>query len=144
MRRNIRARYKSERKRYLRELSDLYQQLPFIPDPHSPSIEIEAQIKDARWYVKVLDSLLLEDEAGRFGVDLREAVGPWFDSHNKRFTWIEEREQTAARQIINEARFKWWKKWIDLLSPALSVVISLLAFALAAIALYLQIAGKLR
>jgi hypothetical protein len=128
----------------LRRISDLHGQLPFMPDPHSPSTEIEAQIRDALQFVKFYDSLILEDEAGRLGIDLHSTVGPWFESANKRFTWLEEREQAAARRIISEARFAWWKKWIDLLSPALSVVISLLAFALAAIALYLQVTGKLR
>ena len=77
----------------------------------------------------------------RFGINLAENVGPWETDEAR--MWLREKEQTKARRLINEARFDWWKKWVGLLSPALSVIISLLALMLAALALYLQLRGKI-
>ena len=54
-----------------------------------------------------------------------------------------------VHKVIEEARFAYYKRWIDTLTPIASVlialasaVISLLAVTLAAIALYLQLVGK--
>jgi hypothetical protein len=70
-------------------------------------------------------------------VDLVGAVDPWRTDEVRK--WLNEPELARAKRVISEARFAWWKKWVDLLSPVASIVISLLAFGLAALALYLQL-----
>lgn len=75
----------------------------------------------------VLESSRLKHEAARFGIDLIRAVGPWYSESNRRYEWLKEPEQIAASQIIREARFAWWKKWLELLVPILSLIIAILA-----------------
>jgi len=64
--------------------------------------------------------------------------------------WLEEWRQAPVQKVIDDARFAYYKKWIDTLTPTASVlialasaVISLFAVTLAGVALYLQLAGKL-
>lgn len=38
--------------------------------------------------------------------------------------------------MIADARFKYWKEWVDLLSPIMSTILSIIALAVSIIALY--------
>jgi len=58
---------------------------------------------------------------------------PYFSPQNKEVMW----------KLISDARRNRIKEWIDIISPVASVVISLLAFALAALALYLQLTRRI-
>ena len=53
---------------------------------------------------------------------------PYFKPHN----------QEAFERMIAEARYSTIKKWVDLLTPILSTVVSILALLIAVLALYLQ------
>jgi len=88
-----------------------------------------------------LKSSELREEGMRFGVDIGESVGPWYTDDTRK--WLEDTEQAKARRVIEGIRFEWWKKWIGLVSPVASVLIALMAFMLASVALYLQVTGKI-
>lgn len=103
--------------------------------------------------LKILESDALLEKAARFNLDLTNTagVGPWMTHAVKPGrTWLEKKSYAAASKAISEARRAWYKQWIDLLSPVASVIIaigstliSLLALVLAAVALYLQLIGRL-
>lgn len=65
----------------------------------------------------------------------------WETNKHTRRTYLSEAGAEKLNQQIVEARFAYWKRWIDILAPTASVIISLLALALAALALYLQAKG---
>jgi len=100
-----------------------------------------------------LESDELRRRAAKYGLDLTQApgVGPWTsDPIDPKRIWLEEWRQAPAHKAIEEARFAYYKKWINTLTPIASVlialasaVISLFAVTLAAVALYLQLVGKL-
>ena len=108
------------------------------------SSEYRRQIGELEEELNMVESVHLRKRAERFGIDLVNAVGPWM-THAviPGRMWLEEREQAKARRVISDARFEWWKKWIGLVSPVASVLIALMAFVLAGVALYLQVTGKL-
>ena len=104
-------------------------------------------VSKLRW----MDTQGLIRRARKYGVEPQPYDWdiPTVESH-----W-EANEYTGQRYLSNfgaaqltgdtsAAKFALWKKWIDVISPVASVVISILAFALATLALYLQLTGKLR
>jgi hypothetical protein len=113
-------------------------------EANQASSEYYREIGELEEELNVVESSRLRKKAMRFGVDLNEGFGPWM-THAviPGRKWLEEKEQSKAHRAIREAQMEWWRKWITLLSPVASVIIALLAFALAALALYLQITGKL-
>jgi len=125
--------YKRERKALARQIANL--------ESYGQHSSDEQRLNRLKLKLMVLDSDRLRERAMRFGVNLVEAVGPWHTDEAR--MWLREKEQTNARRVINDARFDWWKRWIGLLSPAVSVLIALLALLLAALALYLQLKGKI-
>jgi cell division septum initiation protein DivIVA len=125
--------YKKERKALKRRIADL--------EKESASVDDAQKIARCKLELKVLESSYLQKRAARFGIDLVEAVGPWYTDEARR--WLNEKEQAKAHQVIADARFDWWKKWIGVISPVASVIIALVAIMLAVLALYLQITGKI-
>jgi hypothetical protein len=102
------------------------------------------KIKRLEVELKVLESDRLRQQARRWNLELYgSAVGSWeTDSYRQ---WLPQAQQYAlAEKLISEARFALIKKWVDLLSPILSVVISISAFVLALLALYFQWTGRIR
>lgn len=104
-------------------------------------LQISTEIGELENQLDAVESHHLSQRAKRFGIDLKEAVGPW-NSNGRGREWLEDKYQIKAAQVISDARYAWWKKWVDLLSPVLSVIMSLLAVAIAGFALYLQVTGK--
>jgi hypothetical protein len=100
----------------------------------------DRRVKELRTELLVLETDELRERASGFGIDLVSAVGPW-ETDDRRM-WLPKKEQNKARRLIADTRFEWWKKWISVLSPVVSVVIALLAFMVAVLALYLQLKGK--
>lgn len=127
-----RMSYKAERRRLL----ERQQALALAPSG-------DAKIKEIEIKLKVLESNRLREKAKKWGIDLTEAVGPW-ETDDARMWISQDKHYAQAEKIISEAQYAYWRKWVDLISPVASVVISLLAFALAALALYLQLVGRLR
>jgi len=125
--------YKRQRKILVRRIEDVARLGMHNSD--------ERRIVHLRQELLVFDSDRLRERANRFGIDLIAMVGPW--ETDSLHMWLKDKEQIKARRVIAEARFEWWKKWIGLLSPVISIIISLLAVAFAALALYLQLTGKL-
>jgi hypothetical protein len=103
------------------------------------------KVRRAEVELKVLESDRLRAKARRWGLELvGSAVGSWETDAENRYWLGQDKQYALAERLISEARFAAVKKWVDLLSPILSVIISVLAFALAALALYFQWTGKLR
>ena len=73
----------------------------------------------------------------RFGIEETFGSGWQLDVRGERF-YLKDGARARARKLITEARYNYWKRWIDLLSPVLSLIISFLAFLIAVVALYLQ------
>lgn len=111
------------------------------------TLSIPQQIRSLETQLRILECERLRESANRYGLDLIASapVGPWVHDPENDVQYLSTAEQLAlAERAIEDARYEYWKKWVDLISPVASVVISLLAFALAAVALYLQLSGKFR
>jgi hypothetical protein len=139
--------YKKARKELEHKIDELHKEsrvIHLVDDDEFLQISSEhnQQIADLENELDAVESHHLIERAKNFGVDLKEAVGPWYTDHRSR-SWLPDKDQVRANRVIGDARFAWWKKWVELLSPVLSVVISLLAVALAALALYLQLKGNI-
>lgn len=126
--------YKSARQQLQREIASARAETP-VDTQKVARIEVE---------LKVLESDRLRERAKRLGVELVGAVGPWETDSENRYWLRLDKQYVEAEKVIQDARYDYWKKWVDLFSPVVSVVISVLAFALAALALYFQVVGKIR
>jgi len=62
--------------------------------------------------------------------------GPLYEADRDGNLLLTQDGQAAASQAISDARFAWCKKWVDLLAPIMSTIISLIALAISIIALY--------
>ena len=137
------SRYKKDHQRVTRQLSELKRD--------SPGDTRQLDVLDAE--LRLLESDELRRREAKYGLDLTQApgVGPWTsDAINPKRMWLEQWRPTPVRKVIEEARFAYYKRSIDTLTPIASVlialasaVISLLAVTLAAIALYLQLVGMI-
>ena len=93
--------------------------------------------------LRALPSDELRSRAMRFGIDLVGAVESW--EHSGSYgtaTWLTEKGQAKATRLIAEARFAYWERWIKIVNPVASVIIALLAFAVAALALWFRLHGN--
>jgi hypothetical protein len=126
---------KTTRQQLQRDLASAKRETPVDPQKVR-RIEVE---------LKVLESDRLRAKARRWGLELvGSAVGSWETDENNRYWLGQDKQYAAAEKLISDVRYAAFKKWVDLLSPILSVVISILAFVLAALALYFQWTGKIR
>ncbi len=77
--------------------------------------------------LKILESNHLLDVATRkFGLDVslgKVVYDPKMHGVEQR-TYLEEPEKLL--RMISKARFEWWKKWIELLVPILSLLIAII------------------
>ncbi|HSS19317.1 MAG TPA: hypothetical protein VLL54_04530 [Pyrinomonadaceae bacterium] len=125
--------YRKERKRLLAEITKA-KQLP--PDPQ------KARLHETD--LRVLDSDRLWQRAEWWGLS-RSDLGPWeHDPETGRWWFPADQRFDEAKKQFAEGRYAVVKKWVDLLSPIASLVISILAFALAALALYLELIGRIQ
>ena len=96
--------------------------------------------------LSVLETLELADRAQPFGINLfpiDSRLGDpaiWVTSRDGR-RMLTEYGVIRANNLITEARFSYWKRWIDVVTPVASTIISVIALLLAALALYLQISS---
>jgi hypothetical protein len=111
--------------------------------------EAVARHREMREYlelqIEALEADRLQKRAAQFGLyelPPREAYEPKTEGVAGFYYFLPHHKERLYRMIA-DARFNWWKKWIDIISPVASVIISLLAFALAALALYLQITKRI-
>ena len=86
---------------------------------------------------------LLRKKAEKFGIDLPPYGDDnyWETYPFSNDTYLNNNGTAKANKDIADARFAYWKRWIDISSPVASVLISLFALAVAALALYLQAKG---
>jgi hypothetical protein len=126
--------YKNARQQFQRDIASARAETP-VDTEKVARIEVE---------LKVLESDRLRERAKRLGIELVGAVGPWETDSDNRYWLRLDKQYAEAEKVIQDARYDYWKKWVDLLSPVVSVVIAVLAFALAALALYFQLIGKIR
>ena len=96
----------------------------------------------------LLDTNELRRQAKRVGIDLDldnlAGVGPW-ESHpeNPQMRWLTSRRQPDTIRVIEAARSARRKKRRDLIIKLAPIIIALLAFLVAVLALYLQLTGKI-
>ena len=102
------------------------------------------RVRDLETDLKVLKSDRLWRRANRWGISNRSEIGPWETNSDLTLWWLNsDNRLVEAKKVIDNAKHTYIKKWVDLLSPILSVIISILAFLLAALALYLQFVGRI-
>jgi hypothetical protein len=91
--------------------------------------------------LRVFERLDLEEQARPFGIDLYPMVQPpgsaslWEATNDGRRV-LTEAGFIRAKNLIIEARMNYWKRWIDILAPIASTIISIIALIVAIIALY--------
>lgn len=96
---------------------------------------------DLEMELEVLEARHLLDEAERWGVEgsvPQEIYDPRYVGLEPR-PYFKAQNKELMRRMISDARRKRIKEWVEIISPVASVIISLLAFLLAALALYLQV-----
>jgi hypothetical protein len=71
----------------------------------------------------------------QFGVEWQGDESWWYESPVTRKRWLNETGETRLRRLVVDARFNYWKRWVDLLSPIISTIISILALIVAIVAL---------
>jgi len=109
-------------------------------------IETAETVSELRW----MQTAKLRRRAKKFGLELQPhgwlIVGeePYWETnpHTNR-TYLSDAGIEKLSHEIVDARFAYWKRWVEILAPTASVIISLLALGLAALALYLQLTGML-
>ncbi len=86
--------------------------------------------------LKILDSDRLRERARRWDFDLYGSeVGSW-QTHSDGHNYLGQHAQyELAEKLIRDAKYRWFKKWTDLLIPIASLVISLVALIIAILAL---------
>jgi hypothetical protein len=86
--------------------------------------------------LEVLEAEHLLDQAGKWGVD-GSARQETYDPH---FTGVEPRiyfnpqNKALMRRMISDAKYEWWKRWVDLLSPVVATIISIIALIISIVA----------
>lgn len=103
-------------------------------------IETAPIISELRW----METAKLIKKAKRFGLDLppRWLVtgrpADWETNKHTNRTYLTDSGATRLSHDISEARFNYWKRWVEIVSPLATILISLFALAVAVLALYLQ------
>lgn len=125
------SQYRNARRRLEREITKLEEESRVIHASDDDeflqiSSEYNHQIAELQNELDAVESRHLSQRAKRFGIDLQEAVGPWYSDHRGRL-WLEDKYRVKASQAISDARFAWWRKWLELLVPILSLIIAILA-----------------
>jgi hypothetical protein len=116
--------YRKERKQLASQLAQAKADNP--TDSQARSLEVD---------LRILDSNQLWRRAMRWGLS-RSDIGPWESDRENTRLWLRSDERFAeANKRIDEARYAVVKKWVDLLIPIASLVISLVALVIAAMAL---------
>lgn len=94
--------------------------------------------------LNVLETLELQEQAKSFGIELIpdntgyiKGTDYWDKTRDGR-TCLTERGMTVAKNRIIDARLAYWKRWIDIVTPIVSIIFSVIALLIAALALYLQ------
>jgi hypothetical protein len=88
----------------------------------------------------VLETVGLQAQARFYGIDLFPTEGRigdpelWVTTFNGR-RFLTEHGLEGAQRLITEARFNYWKRWIDIVAPVASTIISIIALIVAIVAL---------
>lgn len=104
--------------------------------------ERELLVEDLR----ILETQELEAQARPFGINLYpiiQTIGDpalWENTSNGRRV-LTEAGLTRAKNLIVDARFSYWKRWVEIVTPVASTIVSILALLIAILALYLQISS---
>lgn len=105
--------------------------------------EYEAVGADDICKLECFKTHLIRKRAARFDLNIPPFEEYWHIYPHTQTTYLSERGTAKMSGKITRARFAYWKRWIDIVAPTASVLISLFALVLAGIALYLQISGAL-
>jgi hypothetical protein len=106
--------------------------------------EINVVELDEREYLeedlKVLETLELEEKAQVFGINIfpseRRFDDPEFWNTTRDYRKVLTKAGFARTEsLIIDARFAYWKRWVEVVTPVASLIISLIALIVAIIAL---------
>lgn len=146
--------YRRQRRALLRQLAEIEKAkegyLMRLKDARPEELQLHNaplfQYNDRRYHLEmeleVLEAKHLLKLAEKWGYEGPLVQQQMYDPH---YTGVEPRpfftpqNKALMRKIITDARRRRIKEWVEIISPVASVVISLLAFLLAALALYLQV-----
>jgi hypothetical protein len=102
--------------------------------------EYDAVAADDICRLENFETHLLRKKCESFGIELP----PYDDDQywdTYKFTdshYLSDKGKAKANRDIVDARFAYWKRWIDVMSPVATVLISVVALILAGLSLYLQ------
>jgi hypothetical protein len=92
-------------------------------------------------WVDQYESMVLEKDAEKWGIEI-PAKPEWWDTEfisdedrdsmnvpleRVRRPWLDEKGRTMLSKRIRDARFAFWKGWVELLVPPLALIIAALA-----------------
>lgn len=113
--------------------------------------EINAAELYERWFLEedldVFETLELKEQAELFGISISPqdsdslALAKFWDKTRDDRSFLTEKGRAVVKNRIIDARFSYWKRWIDIVTPIASTIISISALLLAAPALYLQVSS---
>ena len=142
----IMFQYRKKRRELARQLAELDREwLPRIKNYNSHELTLPIPsnylLERARIEVELerLDTAKLVTEAARYGIKLLPSeswtVDERFPAEAKK-SYLSQNGKAELSQMIAEAQYNRAKKWVDLLSPVLTVLLSLLALIISIIALF--------
>lgn len=102
-----------------------------------------SEIRPLDIWLEAIESGALLRSARKWAIDLELEYDVEGDVYGKQFlTWGSKK---ALQRAISDARFEFWKKWIGLLGPILSILLALasIGVALAGVLLAAYLAGLL-
>jgi hypothetical protein len=89
--------------------------------------------------IEIIRTRKLSNRCEKFGIDLMPFEEDWDIHPFTRRSYVSVTGHAKYNRRITDARFAYWKRWVDIVAPTASVIISLLALVIAAIAIYLQL-----
>lgn len=116
-----------------RRLKRLKKSLFAIKDPFSNIEEIRKlneEIVPLEKRLNIIESMELEIEAGRLGIDIpTDKEGWWEDTGSEilKGQMLTEIGKEGVRKLIKEERFRVIKRWAEILIPILSLLVAILA-----------------
>lgn len=139
--------YRRKRRELAQQLTELDREwLPRLKDQKTGelSLPIPSNYLLARARIEVelerLETVRLMKKAARYGIKLGPFETLWTEderfSAEERKSYLSQNGKAEVSKMINDARYIGAKKWVDLLSPVLTVLFALLALIISMIALF--------
>lgn len=128
---------------YWRERRKLRRHIAEIDKKYFPRLisEGESAVADHRaertrpaLQLQFLETEQLKRNLKRFGIEASFTSSWKLDVRGEQF-YLDEEGLARGWKMVAEARYAWWKKWVDLLGPVVAIAISIIALIISIIAL---------